>query len=37
MLQFVEIAITQSKYLGISVRCLELIFKHFKHIDNEPI
>lgn len=37
MLQFVEVAITQSKYLSISVRCLGLIFKGFKHIDNEPI
>ena len=36
MLQFVEVDITQSKYLSISVRCLELIFKGFKHIDNEP-
>lgn len=37
MLQFVEVDITQSKYLSISVRCWELIFKGFKHIDNEPI
>lgn len=37
MLQFLEVDITQSKYLNISVRCSELIFKGFQHIDNEPI
>lgn len=37
MLQFVEVDITQSKYLSVSVRCSELIFKGLKHIDNEPI
>lgn len=37
MLQFVEVDITQAKYTNISVRCLGLTFKCFKHIDNEPI
>ena len=37
MLQFVEVHVTQSKYLLISVRYLGLIFKDFKHIDNGPI
>lgn len=37
MLQFLEVGITQAKYLTILVRCLGLIFKCFKHIDNESI
>ena len=32
MLQFLEVGITQAKYLTILVRCLGLIFKCFKHI-----